>query len=987
MSSNNNPVPLFRKTALSAAVSGALAVTAVPIHAQVQLEEVVVTGIKGSLTRATEIKRDAVSFVDAISAEDIGKFPDLNVAESLQRITGVSIDREGGEGQQVTVRGLGPQFNTVLVNGRQIANDSGGREFNFDVLSSDQIIGASVFKSGVANLQEGGIGSTIVLRTARPFDNPGFYAVGSVEGTYETLSEEITPSFSGIISNTFADDKFGVLFSFTHQQRNVQINRIETVGWRPGQTISRARVDDAGNVVLTRARTEAEGDGERVVVPSNADGRAVDAMGNVIPRTPIRQGNLLVDADGNVLSRVADVQYTDAYIPRNWDQIVDEQDRTRINANLVLQFAPSEDLTITLDGTYNHFEVDSLVTDLASWFEPDRVGDGATIDPATNTLLTFSQDFNGFVSSGNPATDFVSHTRNSRDVTNTAIGINVDWQVNDNLAAVLDISRSDAENDRAGRDRFNVLGILNSYTFDGTGALPTVLHDGFSDGQVADANLLRLHYNERGNRPTDRDRITEFKLDFEYVSGSNTFESMRFGAYSQFRKKSQFQIFGSACPPCGYDVAAPNETLGVFEFTAENFFPGLIDTFYSYDGEAYLNYLDTINMGVTPTLQNNNYAIEEDIISGYVDFTFGFELGDMPLTVNLGARYSHTSIDSTGAQSFLKDIVPTSDQTLFQREFEDAVSISASSSYANVLPSVNLKLDITDDMVLRIARYDSLTRPTLSELSPAITFGEPRRQNLTAAGGNPELQPFQAENWDISYEWYYSDDSSAVVAFFNKEISSYIVTLVGDETFSLSDRTAADGFLCNLNDDSETDVDESTFCAAQSETEELSGAEEVFTVSRPRNGESARVAGFEVGVTHIFDNGFGVIANATFVDSDANLGNDTTQRFAVEGVGNSQNLVVFYEAANWQARVAYNNREAFLRRVDNGFNGEPVNTESFGQLDVSASYDINDNFQVFFEGINITEEELAQFGRFQNQTYNVEDNGSRYAIGIRGSFY
>ena len=366
---------------------------------QAQDEDVIiVTGIRSSIERASEVKRNSNGVVDAIAAEDIGKFPDLNVAESLQRISGVAIDRSGGEGQQVTIRGLGPQFNTTLLNGRQIATDSGGREFNFDTIAAEQITGATIFKSGQARLQEGGIGGTINLTTARPFDNKGFQLAASVKGVYETLSEETAPAASLLISNTFADDTFGILAAVSYQQRKVQINRIETAGWRPGQTIS-----------------------------NNTDG----------------------------------VLFENAYIPRNWDQIVDEQDRERINASIAMQWAPSEDLTLTFDGFVSKFEVDSLVTDLASWFEPDRVGSG-TID-ANGTLTSFTQEVGLSGGSGDPATDFVSHTRNSRDVTNFGYGLNADWDITPNFNGSFDVFYSSAENDRAGRDRFNVIGIINNY--------------------------------------------------------------------------------------------------------------------------------------------------------------------------------------------------------------------------------------------------------------------------------------------------------------------------------------------------------------------------------------------------------------------------------------------------------------------------------------------------------------------------------------------
>ncbi|TMO76614.1 TonB-dependent receptor [Pseudoalteromonas sp. S3785] len=911
----NNKLSFNRKTALSIAITGILASGNVAAQGaegdtptvDKDVEVIAVTGIRSSLRSSMLDKKASNVVTDGIKAEDLGKFPDLNVAESLQRITGVAIDRSGGEGQAVTIRGFGPQFNTVLVNGRQIATDSAGREFNFDVLAADQITGADIYKSNSATLQEGGIGGTVNVTTARPFDFGGLHVIGSVKGMYESLSEEVSPSASFLVSNTFNDDKLGVLFAITNQQRKLQNNQILTAGWRGGQTISNPQ-------------------------------------------------------DG--------VLYDNAYIPRNWDQVVDEQDRERTNASLVLQYAPSDDITITVDGLISKFEVDSSVRDLASWFEPDRVG-SATIDPETGTLLTFTQEVGLGNASGNPATDFVSHTRNSRDVTNKAFGVNVDWQVNESLKAKFDVSRSTAENDRAGNDRFNVVGIINSYSFDGTGSVPTVQHDGFENGSLPDASLARLHYNEIGNQFTDEDEITEIKADFEYVPDKGPVDRINFGAYRQEREKSSFQIFGSQCQFCGYGTEAPLDEIDFEAYSASNYFPGLIDTFYSYDGDKMLDYLADQGFPVEPTLQNNRYTINEDITSLYMDFTIGFDLADMPVTVNMGARYSETDIEVAAVQSFISDVIPTSDATLFQNVFGPATDIKEGTSYSNLLPSFNVKLELQDNMILRFAAYDSITRPTMSQLSPATTFNEPRRQNLTASGGNPALKPFQSENWDISYEWYYNDANLFSFAVFSKEVDDFIVTLTGDETYDMTDRTGPD-FAC-------------TTCTDQTDAE-LNGSSEVYTVSRPQNGESATVTGYEIGVTHMFENGFGFIANATVVDSDISVGSDTSQTFALEGLGDSQNLVLFYEQDNWQARVAFNNREGFLRLVDNGFNGEPVNVETYGQWDISASYDINENLTIFAEGINITEEELVQTGRFANQIYSVEDNGSRYAFGIRGTF-
>lgn len=932
----------YLQTAIKAAllIPTTATMVSMPLMAQESdsgVEVIQVTGLVSSLKRAMSDKKEAIIVSDGISAEDLGKFPDLNVAESLQRITGVSIDRSGGEGQAVTVRGFGPQFNTVLVNGRQIATDSGGREFNFDVLAADQITGADIYKSTRADLQEGGIGSTINVSTARPFDNSGLHIVGSVKGMYETLSEETSPQASILVSSTFDEDRMGVLFALSHQKRDVQINQIATAGWRPGQTLSR--------------RNPVDGE-PPVVIASNV------------------------------------------YIPRNWDQIVDNQERTRTNASLVFQLAPTDTLGITFDGFYSKFEVDSVVTDLASWFEPDRVGE-AVIDADTRTAIQFSQEIGLNSGSGDPATDFVSTTRNSRDSEVKGFGVNVEWAISDNLTSEFDYSLSTAENDRAGKDRFNVVGIINNYTFDGRGSLPTVEHDGFANGALPDASGSRLHYNEKGNVGTDKDEVEELKADFTYVSDSDVFQKAKFGVYRQEREKEFFQIFGSQCAFCGYGTPAPNDIIDFKPFEANNFFPGLINKFYTYDGDAYVDYLASQGVPITPTIQGNSYIINEDITSMYMDFTFVHDLGDMPLSVNFGARYSNTSINVGAVQADIADVVPTTDLTLFSNEFETAKPFSQGSSYANLLPSLNAKLEIEEDMILRFSVYDSLTRPTMGQLSPATTYNEPRRQNLTASGGNPSLEPFKSENWDVSFEWYYGDASFVTFAVFNKEVEDFIVTLTGEETFTLGDRTAADGFRCNVagttpatdpcRAGNDLDPNNPGFDVVAN-NEELNGATEVYTVTRPRNGDSARVTGYEIALTHVWENGFGFTANATIVDSNATLGADASQSFALEGLGDSQNLIGFYEKNGFQARIAFNNREGFLRALDNGFNGEPVNTKTFGQWDVSASYEIDENFSVFFEGINVTEEELVQTGRFANQTYSVEDNGSRYAVGVRAKF-
>lgn len=895
------------------------------------IESIVVTGIVGSLQQSMDVKRAANVVSDGITAEDLGKFPDTNVAESLQRITGVSIDRSGGEGQSVTVRGFGPSFNTVMVNGRQMATESQGREFSFDTLSAELIRGVDVYKSANPSMISGGIGSAVNVFTARPFDFDGFEMFGSVKATHETLNEKTYPTFSGLVSNTFADDTLGVLLAVSHSERENYINSIANSGFRPGLT--------------------------------------------------------LTDEDGNV-------QATNVSVPRNLDMSTEQQKRTRTNANLAVQWAPSDDMTLTFDGFHSAYEVDAKLNSLAAWFEPNRVTD-VEFNEDTRTVTRMN---NIGTESTRAATDFVVNHGSSRNVELNAVGLNLEWDLTDQLVGRFDVGYSDAENDMVGRENFGVLGHVNSYTYDATDGRPVAIHEGYEGASIPDRDVMRMHVGSPGGGITT-DELFEYRADFEYLPDSATFTSMRFGAYRQEREKANTpygvvtgDLYG------GYWATAPGEIME--PFTAPSFFSGAQDTWYTYsnwdlydvmltESKANENDLERGNaVGTTwSTLQNANgfeltvqdsrYRVQEDITAMYLDFTLEGELGDLPWSVNLGARYEETRTEIDAIQTVLADIIETGDPTLFSTVEDSPSQVIGTNTYTNLLPSVNAKIDLQDDMVLRFATYQSLTRPTLTELSPSTNIGQPRLQNLVASGGNPELEPFTADNWDLSYEWYYGHASYFSVAYFHKEVENFIVTLAGDEEFALSDREATPGNVCNTDFCIDAGVDNLP--------DELVGATQTLRVTRPRNAETAEVDGLEIAWTHVWDNGFGVTLNATKVDSNATLSEDRDQTFALIGLGDSQNAVAFYERGPWQARVAYNNRESFLQSLSGG-TGEPVSVDTYGQWDISGSYDINNNFSVFFEGVNVTGEELTSRGREQDQIVSIVDTGARYSLGLRARF-
>src|SRR5687768_8308995 len=193
------------------------------------LEEVVVTGLRSSLQRSVEIKRSSIGAVDAIAMEDLGKLPDQNVAESLQRINGVTIERNRGDGQFISVRGLGPQFNVVTLNGRTLATENVGREFSFDVLPSELISGANVYKSPQANLNGASIGATVDIRTVKPLEGSPFVAGGQLRTNYNDLADDYGPSASGLLSFRNDAGDFGVSLVASYEKRDLRVDEF-TIG-------------------------------------------------------------------------------------------------------------------------------------------------------------------------------------------------------------------------------------------------------------------------------------------------------------------------------------------------------------------------------------------------------------------------------------------------------------------------------------------------------------------------------------------------------------------------------------------------------------------------------------------------------------------------------------------------------------------------------------------------------------------------------------
>ena len=377
--------PIFHRNPLAAGIALALGASAISPVAVAQddevIEEIITTGIRGSLMQSMDRKRDAKGVVDAITAEDIGKFPDQNLAESMSRITGVSIDRSNNEGSKITVRGMGPEFNLVTLNGRTMPTTE-GRSFEFGDIASESVRAVEIYKTGKANLPTGGIGATVNIITGKPLQNPGFQSVLSAKAVHETSSgdsqivglDSVTPEIAGMFSNTFADDTIGVLVTASYQDRNNREENAAVANWTPNAQLNGGIVNDNNQ---------------------RADG----------------------------------VWWHPQNVGYGWSEI----QRERVNGQVVLQYAPIDRLVATLDYTYSEVDFEKDNNSTGIWFECPNIE--ATINER-GTVTQVSQRCGDY--STNIGRDVSNRENNS-------LGLNLDYMVNDELTLTLDVHDSSSK--------------------------------------------------------------------------------------------------------------------------------------------------------------------------------------------------------------------------------------------------------------------------------------------------------------------------------------------------------------------------------------------------------------------------------------------------------------------------------------------------------------------------------------------------------------
>ncbi|WP_066662655.1 MULTISPECIES: TonB-dependent receptor [unclassified Sphingomonas] len=948
-------------------------------------EEIVVTGIRASLQAAVDIKRDAQGVVDAISAEDIGKFPDTNLAESLQRITGVSIDRSNGEGSTVTVRGFGPEYNLVTLNGRQMPTSTLGdgasapasRSFDFANLASEGIAGVEVYKTGRAAVASGGIGSTINIKTPRPLDRPGMRGSVSVKGVLDTsLNEgnEITPEVSGVFSTTFGnEDQFGILVSGVYQKRKASVNT-GSVGF--------------GNSFL---------------------GNEND-WGTLGPEGP------------NVINRPGANEVYE--VPQSAAYNLTDIDRERINGQVVLQVRPADSLTATFDFTYSRNRVEARDSSVGIWFNFGDTSSEWTDGPAAGPVF-YTERFG-------PGKDLsYSGSLTANQSENKSFGGNLKWEAPGGVTITLDAHHSTAESKPTNKYGTStsvgsaVFGVA-SQTVDFTNELPVisvVMQPGIDALNPA---LITATGNSFRNAYF-KDEINQVQLNGRYDHDGAFLDSIDFGfSYVENKVRSAYGfVQNDTWGGLGTAADLPDDLFT--RVSLPDKFPGLtgsdagiIPAYYRFDFERMVGILNS-RFGVCGG-DNDCLApyeadrrIQEKTISPFVQVNTKFPVGAGDAHLIAGVRYDQTTIASAS-------LTPIPVGTSWNAAGEFNINYGTASdflttkgSYQNWLPAVDFDIEPIENVKFRASYSHTITRADYNSLQGGLTLN--RQFGIAGGGGlqgNPNLVPFLSRNIDVSLEWYYAPASYVSAGYFRKKVKNFINSQeVERSAFDL--RNPADGprfraaqaALGGTTDVSRIrdyilrnfgGVEVARDAMGQPildvngyYTGRIFGLPEdglvEFRVGTPFNSDqTATLYGFEFAVQHAFwDTGFGAQLNYTIVRGDAefdNAANPNIGQFALAGLSDSANAVVYYDKGGLQARVAYNWRDKFYA----GGNPNPTYVEAYGQFDASMSYEFIPGLTAFVEGINLTGEGRRGHRRNENMVTFAQPGFARYMGGVRFNF-
>ncbi|MFC0155429.1 TonB-dependent receptor [Xanthomonas dyei] len=876
----------------------------------VDLDTVEVRGVRASLIKSQVIKRDSTQIVDSVSAEDIGALPDRSVTETLQRVSGVTIDHFAArsdpdhfsaEGSGVMIRGL-TQVRGEL-NGRDIFSAASGRGLSFEDVPAELMAGVDVYKNPSAEIIEGGLGGTVNLRTRMPFDNPGRIVGGNIDVNYGDMSKKYKPSASFLFSDRWQTGvgEMGFMIDIAHSELATRSDGIQVEPYV-------RRTDDA--VLAGSGRSE-------VYVPGGV----------------------------------------------NWRQLDFERKRDGIAA--AFQWKPSDQTEIYAQYLRSRYKMNWQ--ERAAFFNDSN----NSISPAPGTTFEYDQD--GVFQRGSPVSNswrgaltgdgvrFNTDNRYSDQQTTTSdLSVGFSHYFNDNLQIKGDVQLVQSENDQLDFTVFSAT-YLPGLTYDVSGKYPTV--------QIANQGFTQDPSNYFWAAAMDhlgknRGRQLSTRVDLEYTfQDSSWLRFMRFGMRAtdrnQTNKNSGYNwgvlsdnwaaIPGSSNGLATMSQYLPDESS---RFTFSDFFRGGVNvptTLVVPNGGLVKNYRRASDLlqqqivalrgyGWAPDTyqpQDTNRQFERTQ-AAYAALYFGNdEAWGVPVDGNIGVRIVQTKTQAEGFGQFQNlsglNVSPELQARYTGQYFDN----NSQGSYTNVLPSLNMRFRFTDTLQWRIAASKAMARPDYTQLQPYVllnveTDDAGNATNFVGTAGNPTLKPMTANQFDTALEWYFDSSDMLYTTLFYKKVKDYFSTQTRSETYDNRE----------------------------------------WLVTRPYNTDEGTIRGAEVGYTQFFDelpgwmSGFGINANFTFVDSKggANTAIDPYTRTTVTGVElpleglsrRSYNLAGIYEKGPLSLRLAYNWRSRYLLTTSDAATRLPTWADDYGQLDGSFFYRFNDHLQLGVQANNLT---------------------------------
>jgi TonB-dependent receptor len=996
-------------------------------------ETIVVTGFRGSLQESTDFKRNSVGFADAIFAEDIGKFPDTNIAESFNRIPGVTISREiSGEGLNVTIRGLGTNFTKILLNNAPVAVASTGRtdaqntnrEVDLDMFPTELFTQLTVNKSSTAETIEGGAAGSVNMRSARPFDHPGGQFTYSFHGMNNTEADDLGARGSLLWSQTW-NDKWGVLAGVASVRNKVRVTGFETIGWTnanlstPSATVTTPQCVPSATVTCN-----ATGGGNWSVpgtVPANA--------GNgLIAGTPIDQAFLLARNPGATIQ-----QLDNGLIPRLGRPSDEFGDKDRDNAIVSFEWRPTDKFNFYVDSMYGKRENDLQRIDM-NW-----VGRNGSMVPLNMTFDRADCTQGCVVTSGTFANAqfFLEYRPFIETAEFRGVNPGFAWQLSDSLSFNLDANYTSSDFHRESPTALVITpgssGVTVNYRNDG--GIPQITTN-------VDLNNP-ASFDWPGGRVNIQDerRETETKgLHANFTLGDTQGLQFGFGAaYDDVTRQInaydnsqawQNAVCGNrpsifidppnAQPGCnGQNLPATVTAGGVapggnpnYPALGTNFTAGRPNTFsylgslipsgagvrsvltpgpdgfitVDWDHFVGASQYDAFHGSAPETGASNTGAngglVEEEITGGYFEINGANDVADLKLRYNAGIRYVHTD-QTIGGRISLPDPrnppapIPASAQGGL---YPNIVSFAKTDhAYENWLPAASLSVGLTDSAIVRFALSRTMTRPDPNAMLPGLSFNSPSADvgNL----GNSALDPFLSDNIDLGFEYYTSEEGFLGVAVFRKSIEGFTVN--GNVTVPFSALAPFGVTFATLTPTQQTAINS------------RGGPNAATVVIQQQVNASGKlnVNGMEFTYVQPLPAGFGLAVNHTIIDQK---GSGAAPAVAIGVAPHTTNLTAYYERGGVSVRLAGTTAQGSQVSAanQNGIAAAALFSDDYTQWDLSTGFNLGKMMhrdgsllpEITLDIINLSDEDQRSYFQFVNAAFTAYEPGRQVVLGIRGRF-